>query len=92
MWGSRMLHTIHNRGAVAHPAAMCNSRLPDAEDVGVLLTRGYAGAHPGLSASPQLARRHMLRMTLHLVSQFPFMRCRRGARSEGVSSEMANHA
>ena len=43
----------------------------------MLLTRGYAGAHPGLSASPQSARRHMLRMTSYLVSQFPVLRCRR---------------
>ena len=81
-----------NRGAVAHPAAKGNSRLPDAEGVGVLLTRGYADAHPGLSASPQSARRHMLRITSYLVSQFPVLRCCRGARSEDVPSEMANHA
>ena len=47
-----------------------NSRLSDADDVGVLLTRGYADAHPGLSASPQSVRRHMLCMTSHLVSHF----------------------
>ena len=60
MWGPKSAQDNPNRGAVAHPAAMCNSRLLDAEDVGVLLTRGYADAHPGLSASPQSARRHVL--------------------------------
>ena len=92
MWGPESAQENHNRGAVADPAAMCNSRLPDAEDVGVLLTRGYADAHPGLSASPQSARRHMLRMTSYLVSQFPVLRCRSSVRREDVPSEMANHA
>ena len=60
MGRQRNAPSIHNRGAVADPAAKGNSRLPDAEGVGVLLTRGYADAHPGLSASPQSARRHVL--------------------------------
>ena len=70
MWGPESAQENHNRGAVADPAAMCNLLLSDAEDVGVLVIRGYAGAHPGLSASPQSVRRHMLRMTSHLVSHF----------------------
>ena len=63
-----------------------NSRLSDADDVGVLLTRGYSDAHPGLSASPQSARHHMLRMTWHLVSQIPLSATPApSARGRGVS-------
>ena len=67
---------------------------PDAVMVGcVLISVGCAQMGlPTAKCLASTARRHMLRMTSYLVSQFPVLRCRRGDRSEDVPSEMANHA